>query len=53
VARRGRPPVEPTPRPRNTDPLAGLLADRIRATDGRISAKRLLPTARAAGYGGR
>ncbi len=52
VERRGRPPVEPTPRPRNTDPLVGLLTDRIRATDGRISAKRLLPTARAAGYGG-
>ena len=52
VARHGRPPVEPLPRPKNTDPLAALLAERVRATDGRISAKRLLPACRAAGYGG-
>ena len=50
--RAGRPPVEPMARPRNTDPLAALLAERVRATDGRISAKRLLPAARAAGYAG-
>ena len=50
--RAGRPPVEPMPRPRNTDPVSALLAERIRATDGRISAKRLLPAARAAGYAG-
>lgn len=48
--RGGRPRVEPMPRPKNTDPLAALLAERVRATDGRISAKRLLPAARAAGY---
>lgn len=52
VERRDRPPIEPTPRPKNTDPLAVLLAERVRATDGRISAKRLLPPARAAGYTG-
>jgi hypothetical protein len=50
--RAGRPPVEPMPRPRNTDPVSALLAERVRATDGRISAKRLLPAARAAGYAG-
>ena len=52
VERRGRPPAEPMPRPRNTDPLTALLAERVRATDGRINAKRLLPAARAAGYVG-
>jgi hypothetical protein len=29
-----------------------LVAERVRASDGRISAKRLLPVAKAAGYGG-
>ncbi len=38
--------------PRNTDPVAELIAERVRSTDGRISAKRLLPAARAAGYTG-
>jgi transposase len=38
--------------PRNTDGVTELIAERVRSTDGRISAKRLLPTARAAGYGG-
>lgn len=37
---------------RNTDPIAELIAERVRATNGRISAKRLLPAARAAGYAG-
>jgi hypothetical protein len=32
------------------DPVAELVAERIGATSGRISAKRLLPAARAAGY---
>ncbi len=36
----------------NTDPVADLIAERVRTTDGRISAKRLLPTAQAAGYTG-
>jgi transposase len=52
VERHGQPRPERPPRPRNTDPLAALLAERVRATDGRISAKRLLPAARAAGYQG-
>lgn len=38
--------------PRNTDVVRDLIAEKVRATDGRISAKRLLPLARAAGYGG-
>jgi hypothetical protein len=37
---------------RNIDGVAGLVAQWVRATDGRISAKRLRPAARAAGYGG-
>jgi transposase len=36
----------------NTDPVQRLIAERIRSTDGRISAKRLLPIAKAAGYSG-
>jgi transposase len=39
-------------RERNYDSVAGLVADRVKATSGRISAKRLLPAARAAGYEG-
>ena len=50
VERRSRPPAEPPSRPRNTDLLATLIAERVRATDGRMSAKRLLPVCRAAGY---
>lgn len=52
VERRSRPPAERPPRPRNTDRLATLIAERVRATDGRISAKRLLPVCRATGYAG-
>jgi hypothetical protein len=37
---------------RNTDGVADLIAERVRRSDGRISAKRLLPIARAAGYQG-
>ena len=33
-------------------PVRGLIEDRVRQSDGRISAKRLLPVARAAGYTG-
>jgi hypothetical protein len=40
------------PRARNTDGVAALVAERVCATDGRISAKRLLPVAVAAGYQG-
>jgi len=42
----------PRPISKNTDPIIALISDRVRATDGRISAKRLLPSARAAGYQG-
>lgn len=40
------------PRAKNTDVVADLIARRVRDTAGRISAKRLLPEARAAGYAG-
>ncbi len=39
-------------RGRNYDAVAELVAGRVKATAGRISAKRLLPAARAAGYAG-
>jgi hypothetical protein len=38
--------------PSNTAVVVGLIATRVEATDGRISAKRLLPVARKAGYTG-
>ena len=38
--------------PRNTDAVKHVIDDKVRATDGRISAKRLLPMAQAAGYSG-
>jgi len=41
-----------SPREHNYDAVAALVAERVRKTSGRISAKRLLPAARAAGYGG-
>lgn len=47
----GRPRVS-QPRARNTDVVAGLVARRVKDTKGRITAKRLLPEARAAGYTG-
>jgi transposase len=40
------------PRGRNYDGVAVLVAERVQRTQGRISAKRLLPAARAAGYAG-
>jgi hypothetical protein len=49
-ARRRAPPRKE--RPKNTDEVADLVAERVRVSDGRISAKRLLPVARAAGYAG-
>jgi hypothetical protein len=39
-------------RSHNTDVVAAFIAERVRSTDGRISAKRLLPVAKAAGYTG-
>lgn len=47
----GPPPPRP-PRVHNTAPAADVVREKIAATDGRISAKRLLPLARAAGYMG-
>jgi len=45
--------LEPrAPRTSNTVVVEGLIAKRIEATDGRISAKRLLPVARKGGYTG-
>jgi hypothetical protein len=44
--------VEKTPRARICDDLAELVAGRVKDTLGRISAMRLLPEARAAGYVG-
>ena len=41
-----------TPGPHNYDSVADVVAERVAKTQGRISAKRLLPTARAAGYTG-
>ena len=40
------------PRPKATDPYLALIEAKVRSTDGRISAKRLLPQAQAAGYTG-
>jgi hypothetical protein len=47
----GAPPAR-VPRGRNYDAVAVLVADRVEKTKGRITAKRLLPAARAAGYAG-
>lgn len=52
VERRSGEPPEHPPRSKSTDPFRDLIAERVRATDGRISAKRLLPACRAAGYAG-
>ncbi|MGZ6340041.1 MAG: IS21 family transposase [Candidatus Limnocylindrales bacterium] len=52
VERQGRWRPEPPPRPKSTDPYRDLIAERVKATDGRMSAKRLLPLVRAEGYGG-
>lgn len=37
---------------KNTECVRDVIAEKVRATDGRISAKRLLPIAQAAGYSG-
>jgi transposase len=44
--------VRRVPVPKNTDGVRSLVADRVAATRARVSAKRLLPVARAAGYAG-
>ena len=46
----GAPPR--VPREHNYDTVAALVTERVTRTSGRISAKRLLPAARAAGYSG-
>lgn len=48
----GAAPPAREPRARNYEGVAGLVAEKVAATKGRISAKRLLPAARAAGYVG-
>ena len=52
VERRGRPQAERAARPKVTDPVLELIAAKVKSTDGRISAKRLLPLCRAEGYTG-
>jgi transposase len=46
----GSPPREP--RPRNVDAFTELVATRVEESKGKMSAKRMLPIARAAGYQG-
>lgn len=48
----GEQPPERRERGHNYDAVAGVVARRVRSTHGRISAKRLLPEARAGGYEG-
>ncbi len=48
----GDPPPDRPPRPHNYDEVVELVAGRIDKSHGKISAKRLLPIARAAGYTG-
>jgi transposase len=50
-AEAGGPPPR-SPRPRNLDAVSELVATRVAKSGGRMSAKRLLPIARAAGYEG-
>jgi transposase len=52
AASAGAAPPTREPRARNYDEVAELVAERVAATKGRISAKRLLPVARTAGYAG-
>ena len=51
VSQGGRLP-ERVPRARNYDEVADLVAESVKKTAGKISAKRLLPAARAVGYAG-
>lgn len=51
ISEGGNPP-ERVPRARNYDEVAELVAASVKKTAGKISAKRLLPAARAAGYEG-
>jgi transposase len=49
---RGEPPMPRVERGRNYDSVAQLVVEKVNDTAGRISAKRLLPAARAAGFEG-
>ena len=49
---RGEPPAPRVERGRNYESVAQLVAEKVNATAAKISAKRLLPAARAAGYEG-
>ena len=51
-AEAGGEPPQRAARPRNFDEVQDLVAERVAKSGGRISAKRLLPIARAAGYEG-
>lgn len=46
------PPPPRTERPRNYDAVTDLVTERVQRSQGKITAKRLLPIARAAGYDG-
>lgn len=48
----GEAPAPRAARSKNYETVAELVAEKVKATSGRISAKRLLPAARAAGYVG-
>lgn len=52
AASTGEAPAVRASRARNYEQVADLVADKVKGTSGRISAKRLLPAARAAGYAG-
>ena len=52
VSRRTAAQRQPREVVRNTAIVEALIADRVRASDGRITAKRLLPIVAAAGYTG-
>jgi hypothetical protein len=45
----GNPPAVRVEREHNYDAVADLVAERVRKSEGRMSAKRMLPIARAAG----
>ena len=52
-AEAGEPAAAPPGRARNFDEVTGLVYQRVDKSHGKVSAKRLLPIVRAAGYEGR
>lgn len=52
LERRDGAPAERPPRPKATDRFGDLIAAKVKTTDGRISAKRLMPIVKAEGYTG-